>query len=298
MGGVSVIRRYFALFDPAFNTRIDILEWSAGDFGISFDIYPGNSSLQGILSQSGSTNVFIRLTNITTAPVIAFKMGGVEKSISAPDIEQSKLKTVRVYKTGGTVSVDVDGVFQSSQTDAAWSGTFTADTIGALGSPTQFFDGYLANVRLDNGGSDNRLYKIDENLSSTTNVIDSISGENGTAVNFTSSDLFTKIEGGYVGDNKWTHGEVSSVSQANGLVGGVTVPVISGTTLMFDFEVFDFIEGKVKAYSGNSGSTIDSDGVYSDVVLASIPTAGFIVASNPTTLSIKNINVAVYLGES
>jgi hypothetical protein len=84
--------------------------------------------------------------------------------------------------------------------DFVYSGTI--NEIGRNGA-TYVPDGtIIANVNLYLSGTLIHSYAIDEDLSSTTTIFDSVGSNNGTAVNIAESQLFTEVDDGWEGVNQ------------------------------------------------------------------------------------------------
>jgi hypothetical protein len=83
--------------------------------------------------------------------------------------------------------------------DFVYSGTI--DEIGRNGS--DYFNGRIANVNLYFGGTLIHSYAIDEDLSTTTVIVDSIGSNNGTAVNIVESTLFILESDEWITEEIW-----------------------------------------------------------------------------------------------
>jgi len=90
---------------------------------------------------------------------------------------------------------------------------------------TNYFSGIISDVKITDGTDLIRYYKIDEDLSGTSTIIDSGSdGSNGTAVSITSSELFTLEGADWIGAELLIDGDMSSgtgwtTKQLNWVVG-------------------------------------------------------------------------------
>ncbi|HBA35085.1 MAG TPA: hypothetical protein DCZ12_13215 [Gammaproteobacteria bacterium] len=121
---------------------------SATDFEIEYVLSPSANSLQGLAGLSGGTAEFIRITNISTTPKISFKLGGSERPIDVSGFQPYIFSLLSIVKLGSTVTVYLNRQEAGSITDSAWAGQMSIDTIGALGTPYQFFEGNIERIRM------------------------------------------------------------------------------------------------------------------------------------------------------
>ena len=142
-----------------------------------------------------------------------------------PQVLSGNSITMDVYPTNGNTGLPsgapavTDNVLQT----ITFTLTGNMDFIGREGA--NFFDGIIANVLVDG-----RIYKLDENFSTTTVAADS-SGNNqhGTAVNISASEFFTQQSNGdWLGVNVWALGD----SVSSGAEGAFNTILNSGNVLI------------------------------------------------------------------
>ena len=109
-----------------------------------------------------------------------------------------------MVRVGSTIEVFIDGISIGTETD---SGTMTLNQIGLISVSNSFFDGVISDVKiLDHTVSTSipiRCYKIDEDLSITSTIIDTgMDGSNGTAISITESDEFCLSGCSWIGDSQ------------------------------------------------------------------------------------------------
>ena len=171
------------------------------DFQIEFDF---STTVGGTIVGQSSVN-FMRVNNDTT-----FDMRIGDATISTfttSGLLNGKLNNIKVIRISGTVEVFHNNLSIGTATD---SDNFTIENIGRYPS-TSYFNGVISEVKITDGTDLIRYYKIDEDLSTTSTIIDSGSdGSNGTAVSITSSELFTLEGADWIGAELVTDGDMSN----------------------------------------------------------------------------------------
>ena len=163
---------------------------------------------QYVLGNNTDDNGYVRV-NATTG-VIAVNFNSTKTIVGTVDVTDGKLHTVKVINTLGSVELFIDGVSDGTVTGLVGNNTF--DRIGDNHTASTSFNGVISDVKITDGTDLIRYYKIDEDLSTTSTIIDSGSdGSNGTAISITSSELFTLEGADWIGAelidvNGWTLG--------------------------------------------------------------------------------------------
>jgi len=172
-----------------------------GDFEISFLLTSSTMVDESIISSSDNSS-WIRINSLTQ---MSFRIDNVERGIVLSGLTTTKLHTIRVVKSGTTVTAFVDGN-QTGNATGVTETNFTLAQMSKQGTISNNIDGILANVSIIDAGTLARFYKINVNLSNGSTIIDSSgNGQNGTAVNISESDLFTlQSNGDYLGVELWT----------------------------------------------------------------------------------------------
>lgn len=195
-GSPAVVQRYFATLDSAFNQYISIPLFTAvGDFSIPFSFV---CPAQAIFVIAGLSSNFAHHINVSSTK-IEVRIAGARLSFTG-SFQDNKQHTGSVDRAGSVVTVTVGGVTIPEDTLAGSSASFMLDSIGQEAG-ADYSDGIVSNIGF-NSSSDNRLYALDEDLVATSTVVDSVGGQNGTAINITGSDLYTFD--GSVSPNAWT----------------------------------------------------------------------------------------------
>ncbi len=172
---------------------------ATGDFEINVEFstssYAGFPSLLSGESSGDSVWMYLEADKVTV------RLGGsVFKSSPLTTIDDTKIHTATIKRISGDVTIGVDGNFG---TPTAYAADVIVSQIGNRGG-FGYFNGYIANVSLQTAG-DNRLYKLDENFGETSVAVDSIGGNNGTAINIAESQLFTESQWGYFNDTDYLY---------------------------------------------------------------------------------------------
>ncbi len=176
---------------------------ATGDFEISVDVYLPDYTNQALLG-STSSNETLRMVDSDT---IRYQDAtGLSLLNLDAHLPVNQLITLTFTRVGQVISASSSSG-QSGSKDlgrAEDSITFTAI---ASNNGFNFPTGYIANVSLQTAG-DNRLYKLDENFGETSVAVDSIGGNNATAVNISESPNFTQVADGWEGVERWTFGTI------------------------------------------------------------------------------------------
>lgn len=202
--------RYFTTLDGAADyytiPQIDIVN-STDDFTISFK-HAISSSTTGDLCiiSDDADNTWIRID--ATNNEIDTKINGSFRSAVATGLTlDGKLHEIELVYTwsGGELTLVIieDGVQIDSDASTP-TGDFFFSALGRRAAVSgNYFNGVISDVKITDGTGLIRDYKIDEDLSATSTIIDSGSdGSNGTAVSITSSELFTLVGCSWVGSTK------------------------------------------------------------------------------------------------
>ena len=113
-----------------------------------------------------------------------------------------KLNKLVLSRVSGVITCTVNDIASTSGTYANTE-TLTLSQIGTYQNGSLWFNGVISDVKITDGTDLIRYYKIDEDLSLGSTIIDSGSdGINGTAVSITSSELFTLVGCSWVGSTK------------------------------------------------------------------------------------------------
>ena len=164
---------------------------------------------QYVLGNNTDDNGYVRV-NATTG-VIAVNFNSTKTIVGTVDVTDGKLHTVKVVNTLGSVELFIDGVSDGTVTGLVGNNTF--DRIGDNHTASTSFNGVISDVKITDGTDLIRYYKIDEDLSATSTIIDSGSdGSNGTAVSITSSELFTLEGADWIGAELVVNGDFSNGS--------------------------------------------------------------------------------------
>ena len=258
--------RYFTTLDGTADYYTIPTVTLTGDFEIEFDFsltdLTGNQCLisDGVVGDA----VWVRID--ATNGGIDFKYGGTVYTNDGQFTADSKLHTFKIEKVSTTITIYYDGVVVNTQTSGGFSVDFITAFLGSRGGVTKnFFNGVISDVKITDGTDLIRYYKIDEDLSATSTIIDSGSdGSNGTAVSITSSELFTLegadwigaelvTNGNFATDTDWTKGTGVTISGgkahfATSTGAGLYLPnpidtFLSGLTYKISLEVSSYVSG-------------------------------------------------------
>ena len=184
----------------------------SGDFSVKCNFTKGASDTMAIGGSSGNSNHFIAW--VTTATALQIKIDGTTNAFVTADLNDGKYHEMEIVRTSGDVEVFIDGASIGTGSNNV-TGDFVLGLIGGNNSPTNLWDGVIANVNINNS---ERFYKIDETWDGPSTVlVDSGSdGSNGTAVNITSSDSENFNFDGSVSPNTWTNDAETIVIEVAG----------------------------------------------------------------------------------
>jgi len=165
-----------------------------GDFDISCDVSTTDTGNQIVLGGVDDTDKFGFLSNVITIIIngTVFQKAGGE--------QDGKLNSIRVTRISGAILFYINGVSLGT-VGGNETGDFTIDYIGKQLTGF-FFDGIISDVKITDAGALIRSYAIDEDLSTTSTIIDTGSDvSNGTAVNITESERLVSSVEALVGYN-------------------------------------------------------------------------------------------------
>ncbi|WP_299202578.1 hypothetical protein [uncultured Amphritea sp.] len=235
----------------------------------------------------------------------------LSKSISIPSATADRI-VMDIYSPGGVTTGLPTGATTPTANkyetlDFAYSGTI--DVIGANGA-TYVPDGtYIANVKLYLAGELVAFYKLDENFAETSVAVDSVAGNNGTAVNIAESGLFTAIDTGWIGEELvvnggfdtdtnwvkatgWTISDgVASTESANNTNVNQSIGQSSGSVYRIGVDVVSYTTGSLTIFLGGAVGSMTSAGSYSFDHIPANTNPLFFTGSGPFTGSIDNASV-------
>ena len=207
--GNGTTNRYFSTLDGAADYYTIPTVTLTGDFELSF--YTDSKSVNKMLLSGGTGTSGLEL--FLANDNIQLYYEGVSVKTFTGYVNDGKLNLNEFIRVSNTLSYYVNGVFIDSY---VLVGNVKIDTIGARTGGGLKLDGVISDVKITDGTDLIRYYKIDEDLSATSTIIDSGSdGSNGTAVSITSSELFTLegadwigaelvVNGDFATDSDWT----------------------------------------------------------------------------------------------
>lgn len=189
----------------------------SGDYSISALVYkPTGAQVRVYGNTSGFTSRLI----INADGSINFRADiSADPGITAGagTVADNALHTITVTRSGNTGSIIVNGT-----TVATGSVPVANAAVGVIGrQSTSYGDGIIANVKITNNGTVVRNYPINESWDGSTVLRDvSGNGQDGTAVNITSSDaeLFDQVSDGWTGVELWSI--ASAVATGNATLSG------------------------------------------------------------------------------
>ncbi len=173
----TAVQRFFTGLNSTLTQYYAIPTWTAaGDFDITLDWERRDISQVNLLGQAASAanRLSVNSTASASPDTVFLLINGVVRQWTGAlaGISYGTLVTIRAKRyADNTVELWVAGV--SVGVTAAISGTFTVDTLGQ-GNSTQYVSGVYANVGLDNLSGDNRFYALDEDLSTTSVIKNSL----------------------------------------------------------------------------------------------------------------------------
>ena len=173
-------------------------------FDYSFSVYaPNTADFTTILS--GLAPGGARVLRITSSGFIEATSGSMVLT-GTVDIRDAKLHIIRVTRVGQAQTIYVDGVLDATSSSSSALGDVIISDVGRRSNNSSYLTGILANLSIDDAGTPIRFYALDENFGITTVAVDSISGQNGTAVNISSSELYTQDGADFLGVERVVNG--------------------------------------------------------------------------------------------
>lgn len=140
--------------------------------------------------------------------------GSGEDRFALADVNAfSELSTINIAPVSGDLSVRINNVALNKVTDT-YSGNLSISTIGrkwVYSTSVPNFSGTIAKLKIWTNGDRNtgtlaHSWSFNTNLSTPT-VVDTVGGNNATAINMTSADaeLFTKVGADWLGQEMWVN---------------------------------------------------------------------------------------------
>ncbi len=263
-------QRFFTTLASASSQHFNIPTVTlTGDFEITFlqqSTFAG--SFKTVLGNSG--DISMRVT-VDAVDEVTVKIADVNVSTSGANLADGKIHSIIVKRTSGTTTITVDGVALGSGAQAS---SFVINQIGVAASINRY-DGVIANLSIKDAGTLIRSYAINEDLSTTSTIVDSISGQDGTAVNITASELFTQqANGDFLSNTElWTFGD----SVSNGAEGAFmdinsgAAPLTVGDRYLAIYDVTNQTSGAMQfRFGGTTGQTITANGSFTEARIATI----------------------------
>ena len=197
--------RYFTTLDGAADYYTIPTVTLTGDFEIECQFSLTDLTGDMVLFGDGATGFdYLRIDPVNGGLDIRYNNGFT--SNDGQFTADNKLHTASLKRVGGTVFAYYDGVQVNTRTVS------TSFTVEMLGSRlNNYLNGVISEVKITDGTDLIRYYKIDEDLSTTSTIIDSGSdGSNGTAVSISSSELFTLEGADWIGAELVTNGDFAT----------------------------------------------------------------------------------------
>lgn len=192
-GRLGALTRFFTTLDPAFQMHWTIpTHTSSGDFTHNMKFAHNDLTMNTILLDGGVTSVnesFLRLDPVNGSIDMIVSGGGFLSGSAAAYTADTKQHDISLSRSGNDYSIKIDGV--EVQTFNQTAADFLVDKIGIRANGSfEGFSGVLSDVDLDG----DRFYPIDEDWIANLILIDTVSGQNGLAVNIDQDDaeLFTQ----------------------------------------------------------------------------------------------------------
>lgn len=232
----DIIQRYFTLLDAAYSQYYLFDDpWVAtGTFDNTIYWYRKDHptlTLTRLLGKSSDTADTLYAYN-SDVNRISVAIAGVSYHFvdALADAPVNKFVTLRYIRNASNeLALFVNGVSKGVASSA--TGTHTLDVAGQ-GNNFAYASGVLANIGLNNLADDNRFYAVDEDLSLSSVVVDSISGNNATAVNITGSELFTKEGADWV-NQYWPNLLKSAIATVGGEYSSSGSPTLTPLSLNY-----------------------------------------------------------------
>ena len=196
--GDNVVQRFFTDLSSVLTQHYTIPAWTAtGDFTCTSLIYFDGSG--DLVVQGNSFNTNNRLL-ISGSGEASLRCGSGTTIFSGlGKVAPNTLHMIESGRVGSTGFVKLNGV----QIASGNVGTATTTVNAVNQNGNNYGSGIIADLSLTEAGGDNRSYAIDEDLSTTSTIVDSVGGQDGTAVNIVSSDLYQFD--GTVSPNTWAN---------------------------------------------------------------------------------------------
>mgnify|MGYP003629824023 CR=1 FL=1 len=231
--GITEICRYLTTLDGAADYYTIPTVSLSSDFFISFKITTTNLGLMYVVGDGAGWSNYIQFNSLLKKFILRFNNDAVTLDFTIiEDLADGNLHNIEVVRVSGVCTVSIDGVVYSEDSARTDTDTFAFDVIGKTQS-TGFYNGIISDLKIDN----TRYYKLDEDLSTTSTIIDSgTDGLNGTAVNITASEYFCK-NGSYwegielIDNGDFSNGATSWNVGAGWNISGGTAnfPIVSGS---------------------------------------------------------------------
>jgi hypothetical protein len=252
--------RYFTTLQSASSQYYTIPTVSlTADFEIELNFSTTSTNTIAFLGNTANNDFLVSLNGTS----LRYDLDGSTVQSIPATFNDGKFHNLRVKRVGGVNTIYLDNVLIG--TIALPVVTWTIDFIGTRIGGVQLFDGVISDVKITDGTDLIRYYKIDEDLSATSTIIDSGSdGSNGTAISITSSELFTLegadwigaelvVNGDFATDTDWTKGTGVTISGgqahfATSTGAGLYLPnpidtFLSGLTYKLSLEVSSYVSG-------------------------------------------------------
>lgn len=246
-GGGGAVSRFFTTLVSASSQHYTIPTATlTGDYKISYLVFYTGARLN-LTGNTANNNSSVKINpagDVFWRP----ETGATEVSttLSPGIVPDNKLSIIEVERIGSNGTITVNGV--EGFNGAVPTSQCVINTIGR--DSADFATGIIANVLISGDSFASRSYAIDEDLSTTSTIVDSISGEDGTAVNITESELFTLVDGDWLGvelvtnggfdtDTDWVKGAGVTIS------GGQAVFTSSAEVTLLDQDGAGYLNGSV-----------------------------------------------------
>jgi len=271
---------------------------------------------QAIISNS-ALNEYVRID--ATNGGVDMQLKGQFRSNSGKFVSDARIHNLKLISTDITVNQKVEIYYDDVLIDTYLFnviGNTVWDGIGVRRSGlTNYFNGVISEVKITDGTDLIRYYKLDEDLSATSTIIDSGSdGSNGTAISISSSELFVLegadwigaelvVNGSFSTDSDWTKtagvtisgGSANSVAVASNNL-SQNIGSIENLIYKVDYTILNYVSGSLKSLvgGGSSATARSANGSYSENI-KSVSGATFdqifLQAPSAYTGSIDNVSV-------
>jgi len=294
--GNGTTNRYFTTLDGTADYYTIPTVTLTGDFEIEFEFTTIQTSFKYILGVTSGYLNYFAYRGSTNAFEFKLDSGTLQTFTITGALNDGKLNKGILKRVGGVTTLTSNGVVYSEDALETNSGTYVFDYIGT-NVIEALWNGTLSDVKITDGTDLIRYYKIDEDLSATSTIIDSGSdGSNGTAISITSSELFTLegadwigaeliVNGSFSTDTNWTKAAGWTIS------GGIAVSnltssyrnltqtgvVLSGLKYKTQITILNYVSGDLAISIGTGGSrptstVYSANGTYEDILSCATPT--------------------------